>query len=284
MINSANTRFYKYIFLLAVFCLSVSAALGQEKSENKNQAREFCTNNNDSYNGKRAFKELRESTVARGNLLTVDGQQNGGIRVKGSDRSDILVRACIQTWDDSDATAQSRAKNIRIETSPIVRAVGLDGESHMSVSYEILVPRNTNLKLTTQNGGIGITGVEGSMDFSAMNGGISLNEVAGDVRGRTTNGGVNVNLSGNSWKGRGLDLQTTNGGVRLSLPQNFAAHLEASTVNGGFRSDLDLSVKLKDMRRGVNVNSDINGGGAPIRVVTTNGGVVINAANANRQM
>jgi DUF4097 and DUF4098 domain-containing protein YvlB len=122
------------------------------------------------------------------------------------------------------------------------------------------------------------------MDFSAMNGGISLNEVAGDVRGRTTNGGVNVNLSGTSWKGKGLDLQTTNGGVRLSMPQNFAAHLEASTVNGGFRSDLDLSVKLKDMRRGVNINSNINGGGAPIRVVTTNGGVVINAANANRQM
>lgn len=279
MTNSGDSRFYKYILLLAVFCLSVSVVAAQDKNKDKTQAREFCSNNNDSYGSKIQYKELRESTVRPENLLTVDGDRNGGIRVKGSDRSDVLVRACIQTWDISDETARARAKNIRIETSPVVRAVGLDGESNMSVSYEILVPRATNLKLSTHNGGIAINGVEGSIEFSAINGGISLNDVGGDVRGRTTNGGIHVNLSGNSWRGKGLDIETTNGGVNLTMPQNFAAHLETRTVNGGFKSDLDLTVKLRDMSRGVNINSDINGGGAPIRVVTTNGGVVINSSN-----
>jgi hypothetical protein len=37
-----------------------------------------------------------------------------------------------------------------------------------------------------------------------------------DVRGRTTNGGVNVQLNGNTWKGVGLNVETTNGGVNLS--------------------------------------------------------------------
>lgn len=278
MIKSGNNRFVFYTLFLAVFCFSALAAQAQDKSKDNWQNREFCSENWSNGN-RRSFQELRESTVQAGSLLTVDGQKNGGVRVKGSDRRDILVRACIQTWDTSEEAARNRAKNVRIETGSTIRAVGLEEESNMSVSYEILVPRSMNLKLTTHNGGIGISGVDGSIDFTAMNGGISLSEVSGDVRGRTTNGGVNVKLSGNSWKGRGLDIETTNGGVNLSMPENYAAHLETRTVNGGFKSDFDLTVKMRDWNRGVNISTDLNGGGAPIRVVTTNGGVRINSAN-----
>ena len=115
------------------------------------------------------------------------------------------------------------------------------------------------------------------MDFETKNGGISVRDVAGRVKGRTQNGGVNAKLEGKSWKGTGLDLETTNGGVNLTLPENYAARLETATVNGGFKSDLEITVKLKEFRRGVNINTDLNGGGAPIRVVTTNGGVRINS-------
>jgi hypothetical protein len=61
------------------------------------------------------------------------------------------------------------------------------------------------------------------------------------------------------------------------MPENYSAKLQTGTVNGGFSSDMELTVKLKDFRRGVNINTDINGGGAPVRVVTTNGGVRINS-------
>lgn len=270
MIKSGNIRFVFYTLFLTIICLSASIVSAQE--------REFCSNNNNnSWGDKVAHKELRESTVRAGNLLTVDGRQNGGISIIGSNRSDVLVRACIQTWDTSSATAQERAKNVRIETSPVVRAEGVDGQSNMSVSYQILVPRSTNLKLTTHNGGIAISGVDGAMDFSTTNGGVSLSEVAGNVRGKTTNGGVSVKLVGSRWQGTGLDVETTNGGVSLAIPQNYAARLETRTVNGGFRSDFDINVKMREWNRGVNINTDLNGGGAPIRVVTTNGGVRINA-------
>ncbi len=155
-----------------------------------------------------------------------------------------------------------------------------------SVSFEVRVPNNTDLQLKAHNGGISIRSVEGTLDFETTNGGVNLSSVAGNVKGRTTNGGVNVTLSGNAWRGSGLDVQTSNGGVNLSLPETYAANIETGTVNGGFNSNIPaLNVTREDLQgekmgraRGVKINTAINGGGAPIRVVTTNGGIRINAS------
>ena len=117
------------------------------------------------------------------------------------------------------------------------------------------------------------------MEFETQNGGIHLSNMAGDVKGRTTNGGVHVELSGNSWKGNGLDLLTTNGGVHLQMPESYAARIETGTTNGGFKSDIaGLNVEKNERNRPVRLNTDINGGGAPIRLITTNGGVHISSS------
>ncbi len=274
-VNSGNTFF---VLLFAVFFVSYSA-LAQDKNDKQHKKGDFCSSNNYSYNGKVSYKETREMTMSAGSLLNVDGQRNGGIQIKGENRSDILIRACVQTMGATEQEAQTLAKNIRIETSPNVRAENTPNEPIWGVSYEILVPRSTNLKLSTHNGGISINSVEGTIEFEALNGGVSLTDVAGDVKGRTTNGGVSVTLSGNSWKGSGLDVETTNGGVHLSMPETYAARVETRTVNGGFKSDISqLTVERSDRTRGVNVKTDLNGGGAPIRVVTTNGGVKISSS------
>ena len=131
--------------------------------------------------------------------------------------------------------------------------------------------------MTAKNGGISIYGVDGDLEFSTVNGGISLMDVSGNVRGRTTNGGLNVKLTGTSWKGSGLDVATTNGGVNLNLPEGYAANVETGTVNGGFKSEFtSLAVDRTEKWKAVRVNAPLNGGGAPIKVITTNGGVNIN--------
>ena len=47
------------------------------------------------------------------------------------------------------------------------------------------------------------------------------------------NGGVAISLEGRRWEGAGLDVETRNGGVMLSLPGNYSAELDAGTTNGG---------------------------------------------------
>lgn len=281
MLNSNKIRFFFYGLLLVAFVLLGEDINAQDKDKEKYKSKNygFCTNNW-SNGDKVGGSELREVTVPGGSL-TVDGKRNGGIRVKGENRSDVLVRACVQTWGATEEEAKTLAKSIRVETGGTIRAEGTSEEKGWSVSYEILVPRNTNLKLTTQNGGISISDVEGNMEFDAQNGGIHLDNLAGSVKGRTMNGGLHIELSGNTWKGDGIDVQTTNGGVHLTMAENYAARFETRTVNGGFKSDIAALQIEKDpnepgyRRQGVNISRELNGGGALVRIVTTNGGVKI---------
>lgn len=283
-----KNKSYFYFFLLsAIVCLSSFAAFAQDKEERKMKQKDFCSGNW-SGDGKISFHEAREMTVSPTPLLTVDGKRNGGIRVIGENRSDILVRACVQTWAETEEAAQSLARSIRIQTGSLITA-DMPEEFKGSVSYEIHVPRMSNLKLTAHNGGISVSSVEGTMELETKNGGVSLSDVAGDVRGRTTNGGVSVKLSGASWRGSGLDLETTNGGVNLVMPENYAARIETGTVNGGFKSDIAaLNVEKDDdtnenrWNRKKRISAELNGGGAPIRVITTNGGIKISSAGSSR--
>lgn len=275
------------ILAVALVVLCTSFLFGQDKSEYKMaKHREFCSENNFSNGDKASFRDMREMTLPATGNLSVDGGKNGGVRVIGESRSDVLVRACIQTWGTSDEAAKALASSIRIATSPSIKAEGGD-EIGWSVSYEVRVPQATNLKLNAHNGGISISTVDGTLDFETTNGGVNLQNVSGDVKGRTTNGGVNVSLSGSSWKGSGLDVQTSNGGVNLTIPENYAANIETGTVNGGFKSDIpSLNVTTENIigetgrRKGSRINTTLNGGGAPIRVITTNGGIKINTPDS----
>jgi hypothetical protein len=273
-----------FVLALVAFCVFAMNVSAQNKAEAKAKYREFCSNNNYSNGDRVSFSEMREMTVPATGSLAVDGGQNGGVRVIGSNRSDVLVRACIQTWGKTDEEAKAQAADIRIETAGTIKADSSSTDHNWSVSYEISAPRNTSLNLKAHNGGISISGIEGNLEFETMNGGVTLKDVAGDVKGRTTNGGVMVALAGNRWNGGGLDVQTTNGGVVLSLPDNFAAHVETGTVNGGFRSDFSaLNIERTERWKPARISADLNGGGPTIRVITTNGGVQINSSEKSEK-
>ena len=274
-----NTQFFLILLPLFFVCCGLTVIAQDDKYER----RDFCSDYSYSNGKQRSFRETRETTVAAGGAINVDARRNGGISVKGENRADVLVRACIQTMGKTDAEAESLAKNIRIETNSTIHAENSSDESNWSVSYEILVPHTTDLNLTAYNGGIAISSVEGNIQFQTKNGGVSIRDAAGNVKGGTQNGGVTVALSGNAWRGTGLDVETKNGGVNLQLPENYAAHIETGTVNGGFHSSIaGISVPEDDYRTGriakKRISTDLNGGGAPIRVITTNGGVTVSGA------
>jgi hypothetical protein len=271
--------------LLLVICLLCGLiASGQTtlnvKEKVKDKSSSFCTDQNWSSDNKESFRDMREMTIPAGGTLDVDSGRNGGVSVRGENRSDILVRACVQAWGSTLDAAKAAVASVKISTSGGVRAEGPD-ESNYSVSFQILVPRSTDLNLKAHNGGLSINSVNGNIKFETVNGGVNLADLSGDVHGRTTNGGVNVALAGRGWEGAGMDVQTSNGGVRLEVPENYAANFEAGTVNGGFSSDIPaLNVTTEDVKgnwgnRAKQIKTAINGGGAPIRVSTTNGGIKI---------
>jgi hypothetical protein len=256
--------------LAAGSLIALSPAAAQESPE---EWLERCRRDGD--RDRAVHCEVRETTLPATGDLAVNARPNGGITVEGWDRDEILVRARVRTQARSEEEARGIAAEISVRTeggrvaSEGPRGYGRDGRG-WSVSYEVFVPQRTDLDLTSTNGGLHVAGVEGELELSTTNGGISLERVAGDVRGRTTNGGLDVRLSGDRWNGSGLDLETTNGGITLTVPDNYSARLETRTVNGGMEVDFPVTVQGRIGRR---IEADLGSGGAPIRVETTNGAV-----------
>ena len=221
------------------------------------------------------YCEVREITLSDSrDLIAVDGRRNGGIKVEGWNRDEILVRAKVTAHARTESAAERLAEDVEIHTDGTIYADVPETrrKEWTSVSYQLMVPRRSNLSLETFNGGISIESVEGDMEFEALNGGLNLIDLAGDVRGETTNGGVTVELTGSEWDGDGLDVETTNGGVKIYVPDDYSADLETRTVNGRVEVDFPVMVRGRIDRR---ISTRLGDGGQLIRVVTTNGGVKV---------
>ncbi|HUQ34717.1 MAG TPA: DUF4097 family beta strand repeat-containing protein [Pyrinomonadaceae bacterium] len=236
-----------------------------------------CRDQDNSYTDARFRNcEVKEQTLASsGGQLNVDGRQNGGIAVKGWERNEVLVRYRIQTQAGTQAEADSLASQVRVTTANgQIRAEGpeTNNRAHWDVSYEIFVPRQTDLSLQTHNGGISISGVRGRISFEALNGGVSLKRLGGNVTGETVNGGLSVVLTGGNWDGEGLNVKTTNGGLSVSVPDNYSAHLETGTVNGHLAVSPSIAEIARETRQ---LSLNLGAGGTNLRIYTTNGGVSI---------
>ena len=217
--------------------------------------------------------QIKESTIPATSSVNIDSGTNGGVQVKGWTRSDVLVRAKIETWAPTESEAKTMQGQVSVQTTGgQVRATSPDfgHDRGYSVSFEVFLPQRTDVAAKAHNGGIGIQDVRGRIEFQTTNGGVKLARLAGTVKGKTVNGGVNVELSGATWDGDQFEVSTTNGGVNLQAPANYSARLETSTVNGGFHTELDGTVRGSVGR---NMSLTLGSGGPLIKLTTVNGGI-----------
>ncbi len=219
------------------------------------------------------YCEVREYALEVRDRLAVDAGGNGGISVVGWDRDEVRLVARVHAWSD-DGDPRDLAGRIEVRTGDVIEPIGPRSRNRegWSVSLELRVPRDTDLRLEAHNGGISLADLRGAVDAATTNGGISLRGGAGSVRGETRNGGIRVELTGGEWRGDGVDLRTTNGGVRILVPEGYSADLETGTVNGGMQIEIPIMVQGRIDRI---LRTELGGGGALIRARTTNGGVVI---------
>ncbi|MGH9871653.1 MAG: DUF4097 family beta strand repeat-containing protein [Pyrinomonadaceae bacterium] len=271
-----NKLLTRGVLMLLLTCV-VSLPAFAQKDARKQESHDSLACRDDWRNDKLVNHcQIKEQTLpASESTIAVDGRMNGGVSIKGWERNEILMRVRLQTTAPTEAEANELAKQITIETagSKIFASGPENRKDHWwSVSYEIFVPQRSNLSLKTNNGGISISDVNGRLEFSALNGGVHLSRIGGTVKGATTNGGLDIELSGDRWDGETLDVSTTNGGVSMSIPKNYSAHLETGTVNGHLNIDFPVTVQ-GNITRELAVN--LGSGGATIRAMTTNGGVSI---------
>jgi hypothetical protein len=220
-----------------------------------------------------AFCEVRVDRLGARGSIDVDASPNGGVQVIGWNRSEVEVHSRVKARARSMADARALAGEIEVRTSGgTIRSdgPGHDRDEQWYVEFVVFVPNRTDVMARAQNGPLSVTGVEGRLDVATQNGPLALHEVGGDVMARTQNGPLSVHLAGTRWNGTGLDAETRNGPATLFIPDGYSAELETGTVNGPLSSDIPLTVRF-DGRRDRRIETTLGRGGAPLRVVTTNG-------------
>jgi len=255
--------------------MAFTASLVGTAAAQSSRASQFVDNCRRNRNDYEQFCETRDFTVATVRSLVVDGRENGGITVHAWDKNEIQVVGMVQAHAETANEAQNIARQIVISSANgNIHADGprMQRRESWSVSFEIWAPRQTELALTASNGGISVDGMNSRMSLETVNGGLNVIDVDGDVRGSTVNGGITAELTGDRWHGSGLDLRTSNGGVHLYIPNGYSALLETGTVNGGLDVGFPMTVQGSFGR---SFTTQLGNGGAPIRAVTTNGGVSI---------
>jgi DUF4097 and DUF4098 domain-containing protein YvlB len=213
---------------------------------------------------------------------------NGHVNITSWDQPRIRVRA-VKTVSRAD-NARGELNELRVEMTPrdggvVVHTIYpkhagsgfldfLAGNwmgSDSKVEYDVTVPRSMSLELETTNGPIEVTGVSGTLKAETTNGHIQLERCAGNVDASTTNGGVRAELLTVD-RSRTNRLETTNGKIVLTVPPSLAAEIDASTTNGSINSELPVTTHSIGHH---SLRGTINGGGASLRLRTTNGSIEI---------
>ena len=214
--------------------------------------------------------EVRSATIPVSNGGFKVHGTNGSIEVTGEDRRDIALEARVTVRGGSQSEAESILHEVTIATNGAIEAKGpkLFGMRSWSVSYRLRVPRHVAAQMETVNGSLTLSSIEGEISAETTNGSVHLENLGGKVDVSTTNGGVKANLNGSTWHGSGLSAVTTNGGVSVTLPAGYSAHLVASTTNGGISTSDGGSHHRQ-------LDTTLGSGGPTLRFETTNGGVSI---------
>jgi DUF4097 and DUF4098 domain-containing protein YvlB len=212
---------------------------------------------------------------------------NGKVEIEGVDASTVEVHVQKIARGTTDEAARQLLPRITIteEVKPdrvaleTARIAGLMIGVGFEVQYHIKAPRHAAISARTTNGGIVLNNLSGKVVARTTNGGVRATALSGPVEAESTNGGVQVDVAS---VGRDpIALRTTNGGVTLDLPDTAKADVVATWTNGGMSvNGLSVDVTERSRRR---FEGKLNGGGAPIELHTTNGGIRLRAREVEAQ-
>jgi hypothetical protein len=174
-------------------------------------------------------------------------------------------------------------------------------------------PSALTLEAKTSDGSVNVTGLHGELGLTSGDGDVSLDHVSGNLRVRsgdghvkitnaegaleactsdatltvdglfhvlalhTSDGTLDLNLREGTKLTEASTIQSSDGSVTLHVPQNFAADLNVHTSDGHVDCALPLTMDHYHSSGGDGreLHGQLNGGGAPLTIHTSDGSVRI---------
>lgn len=226
----------------------------------------------------RTLEEVNETYAFNpGGSVSVENV-NGDITIEAWDRSDVRVEYRITGHSENGASRvrvkiDSNPDHLRIDTIYEQSNRWWGNDDGASVHYSLKVPASAHLRrIETVNGSVEITGIAGEVQAETVNGGIRARGLRSDAKLSTVNGAVEAEFDRFGERQR-VSMESVNGQVEVTLPENADVDIRAETVHGSLRNDFGIAVD-----KGL-VGSDLRGklgnGSARLSLETVNGSVNI---------
>ena len=220
----------------------------------------------------------------------------------------VLVRGWSIGPDGNQVRVTPRVTGDRIELEVKVPRVRWNlGYENRSVNIELTLPREANLAANTGDGHVTVCDLKGNLDVRTGDGHITLSDIRGEMKlytgdghiegdhldgkldVQTGDGRIRVNgrfdalelrtgdgsIEAEAAKGSKIEtrwaLSTGDGHIRLRVPSDINADLDAHTNDG--RISLDIPVTVSDGLSTDTVRGKLNAGGPLLRLRTGDGSI-----------
>jgi hypothetical protein len=210
------------------------------------------------------------------------GIVRGSISVSGYDGEEVLVSYGNDSEEDNEQEVTKNGlrrisnNSVGFEASEEDNEVEVSSSSPMrNINFDITVPHNFSLELSTVNGGnIIVENVEGEMEISNVNGEVILRNVSGSALVNTVNGDIEATFQKVS-PNKPMAFSNLNGDISVSLPANTKMSAKMKSEWGEVFTDFEMDIRRSNNKKvnakskngtyNVSVNNwiygDINGGG-----------------------
>ncbi len=235
--------------------------------------------------------------------IEIDERRRGYDQIEVEiDASDERIYVSLYHERDRWRSGRSSTADIRVK---VPKKVELSAET---VNGDVtIINIEGTVDAQTTNGDLDITSIVGEVEANTTNGRVELQKITGEVSSTTTNAPIFVTDSDcpridvHTTNGRiraefkfdnkgDYRFKTTNGDIEVMIPQSSKADVDIVCRNRRFDTDFDeLKEFERDIRRSrdrddrgrryysydrdMHIRETINGGGASLRIRTTNGDV-----------
>lgn len=227
--------------------------------------------------------------------LVVDAD-DGNVTVSPSAGNDVRLSVHSEGFRiaPDEIEVSSRQDGNRVELTLRKHNQGLRIHFHTSLEIRVSLPAGSDLDVHTRDGNLDISGIQGTQRLRTGDGNAELRGVTGNVDLETGDGNLDVEgrfdtlslhtgdgnietiaRSGSAMKA-GWSLRTGDGNIRIELPSNFAANVDAHTGDGHIRTDFPIATTTPTSESDrQDLRGPLNGGGPILQLRSGDGTIQI---------
>ena len=170
-------------------------------------------------------------------------------------------------------TLQAKTADGNVNLSGLQGQLGLTtGDGDVNLNHV-----EGDLHIKSGDGHVKITDASGALDARTSDGSLTVDGLFHAVTLHTSDGTLDLNLREGTRLTEASTIQSSDGSVTLHVPQNFAADLNVHTSDGHVDCALPLTMDHfhSSGGEGRELHGQLNGGGAPLTIHTSDGNVKI---------